>query len=95
MPVWEQLSTDRFDPWQVVPRQVFTPYSRLLISTAFVVVSHVGCPGVTGEEPLSCVNMVTKVQHARSKRKLIAKCRPLSSLTTKTKTDNKTFVCKF
>ena len=30
-----------FDPWQVVPRQAFTPYSRLLISTAFVVVSCV------------------------------------------------------
>ena len=34
---------DQFDPWQVVPRQVFTPYSRLLISTAFVVVSPIGC----------------------------------------------------
>ena len=29
---------DQFDPWQVVPRQVFTTYSRLLISTVFVVV---------------------------------------------------------
>ena len=28
---------DQFDPWQVVPRQVFTPYSRLLISVAFVI----------------------------------------------------------
>ena len=34
---------DQFDPWQVVPKQVFKPYSRLLISTAFVVVSQVGC----------------------------------------------------
>ena len=34
--------------WQGVPRQVFTRYCRLLISTAFVVVSHVGCLGVTG-----------------------------------------------
>ena len=50
MPVWEQLATDQIDPWQVVPRQVFTPYSRLLISTAFVVVSHVGCFVVTGEK---------------------------------------------
>ena len=39
---------DQFDPWQFVPRQVFTPYSHLLISTAFVVVSHVDCLGVTG-----------------------------------------------
>ena len=39
---------DQFDPWQVVPRQVFTPYSRLLISTAFVVVNRVGCLGITG-----------------------------------------------
>ena len=22
MPVWEELATDHFDPWQVVPRQV-------------------------------------------------------------------------
>ena len=34
--------------WQVVPRQVFTPYFHLLISTAFVVVSHAGCLRVTG-----------------------------------------------
>ena len=39
---------DQTDPWQVVPIQVFTPYSSLLISTAFVVVSHVGCLGVIG-----------------------------------------------
>ena len=39
---------DQFDAWQVVLRQGFTPYSRLLISTAFVVVSCVGCLGVTG-----------------------------------------------
>ena len=39
---------DKFDPWQVVPRQIFTPYSRLLISTASVVGSRVGCLGVTG-----------------------------------------------
>ena len=37
-----------FDPWQVVPRQIFTPDSRLLISTALVVVSRVSCLGVTG-----------------------------------------------
>ena len=43
--VLEQLVTDQFDPWQVVPRQVFTPYSRLLISTAFVVVIRVVCLG--------------------------------------------------
>ena len=39
---------DQFDPWQVVPRQVFSLYSRLLISTAFVVFSRVGCLGITG-----------------------------------------------
>ena len=56
MPVCEQLATDQFDPSQpVVPRQdlVLTPYSRLLISTAFVVVSGVGCLRVTGVETLS------------------------------------------
>ena len=51
MPVWEQLAKDQLDPWQVVPRQVFSPYSRpysrLLISNAFVFVSHVGYLGVT------------------------------------------------
>ena len=52
IPVWEQLATDQTDPWQVVPRQVFTPHSRLLISTVFVVVSRVGCLGVTGVGPL-------------------------------------------
>ena len=39
---------DQFDPWQVVPRKLFTSYSCLLISTAFVVVSCVGCLGVSG-----------------------------------------------
>ena len=33
---------------QQQPRLVSTPYSRLLISTAFVVVSRVGSLGVTG-----------------------------------------------
>ena len=33
---------DQFDLRQVVPRQVITPYSCLLISTSFVVVSHIG-----------------------------------------------------
>ena len=41
------LPRDHFDPWQVVPRLIFTRYSRLLISTAFVVVSRVGCLRVT------------------------------------------------
>ena len=53
IPVWEQFATDLSDPWQVVPRQVFTPYSRLLISTAFVFVRHVGCLGVTGVRKMS------------------------------------------
>ena len=39
---------DPLDPWQVVPRQVFPPCSHLFIATAFVVVSHIGCLGVTG-----------------------------------------------
>ena len=39
---------DQLDSWQVVPRQVFTPYSHLLISTAFVVASRLSCLGVTG-----------------------------------------------
>ena len=30
------------DPWQVVPRQVFSPYDCLLISVAFVVLCRVG-----------------------------------------------------
>ena len=46
--VKEQLATDQFDTWQVVLKPVFTPYSRLLISTAIVVVSRVGCLGVIG-----------------------------------------------
>ena len=37
---------DQIDPWQVVPRQVFTPYSHLLISIVFIVFSRVGCLGV-------------------------------------------------
>ena len=39
---------DQVDPWQVVPRQVFIPYSHLLISTVFVVAIHVGCLRVNG-----------------------------------------------
>ena len=45
--VREELATDQFDPWQVVPRQIFTLHSRLLTSTSFVVVSRVRCLGVT------------------------------------------------
>ena len=45
--VWEQLVTDQTDPWQVIPRQVFTPYYCLLISVAFVVLCRVGCLWVT------------------------------------------------
>ena len=39
---------DQTDPWQVVPRQVFTPYDCVLISIAFVVLCRVGCLWVTG-----------------------------------------------
>ena len=49
MSAWEQLARDQFHLWHVVPRQVFTPDSHLLISTAFVVVSHIGFLGVTAE----------------------------------------------
>ena len=48
IPGWEQLATDQTDPWQFVPRQVFTPYDCLLISVAFVVLSRVGCLWGTG-----------------------------------------------
>ena len=48
IPVWEQIATDQTDPWQVVPRQVFTPYDCLLISVAFVVLCRVGCLWVIG-----------------------------------------------
>ena len=40
---WE--STDQFDLWEAVPRQVFTPYDCLLISVAFVVLCRFGCLG--------------------------------------------------
>ena len=30
------IVTDQTDPWQVVPRQVFTPYDCLLISVALL-----------------------------------------------------------
>ena len=46
--VWEQLATHQFDPWQVVPRQVFAICCCLLIPIAFVVVSGIGVLGVTG-----------------------------------------------
>ena len=38
----KQLAKDQTDPWQVVPRQVFTPYNCLLISVAFVALCRVG-----------------------------------------------------
>ena len=41
------------------PDRYFTPYSRLLISTAFVV-SRVGCPGVTGV--IAGVSEVCKIE---------------------------------
>ena len=61
MPVLEQLAMDQFDPWQVVTRQVhvFTSYSLLLISTGFVVVSHVGCLVVSGV--VIFINLVLQV----------------------------------
>ena len=41
------FTTDQTDPWQVVPRQVFTPDDCLLIPVAFVVLCRGGCPWVT------------------------------------------------
>ena len=38
---------DQTDPWQVVPRNVFTSYYCLLILIAFVVLCRVGCLRVT------------------------------------------------
>ena len=46
--MWEQLATDQTDPWQAVPRQVFSAYDCLLISVAFVVLCRGGCLWVTG-----------------------------------------------
>ena len=60
----ETTSTDQFDPWQVVPRQAFTPYSRLLISAEFVVVSRVSCLGVTGVRALECVSRLINCAHS-------------------------------
>ena len=48
---------DQFDPWQAVPRQVFTFYSRMLILTAYFVVSRVGCLRKSG------VNKFMKNEH--------------------------------
>ena len=48
IPVWEQLATDQTGPWQVVPRQLYTPYDYLLISVVFVVLCRVRCLGVSG-----------------------------------------------
>ena len=39
---------DQFDPWKVVPRQVFTPYDFVLISVVFVELCRIGCLWVTG-----------------------------------------------
>ena len=57
IPVWEQLATDQPDPWQVVPRQVFTSYDCLSISVAFVVLCRDCCLGVIG------VRILSNVQH--------------------------------
>ena len=48
---------DQFDPWQVVLRQVFTPYDCLLISVAVVVLCRVGSLGV----PVADMR-ITKIQ---------------------------------
>ena len=38
---------DHNDLWQVVPRQAFTACSLIMISSALVVLSHVGCTWIT------------------------------------------------
>ena len=57
--MWEQLATNQFDPWQVVPRQVLTPYYRLLISTVFIVVCHAGCLRATSVNMQPANNILT------------------------------------
>ena len=48
------MAGNNLPPWQVVPRQVFTPCSRLSISTVVVVVSCFGCLGVNSVQHTSC-----------------------------------------
>ena len=50
--MWEQLATGQTDLKQVVPRQVFTPYCHLLISSVLVVLSYADCLWITG---VSCL----------------------------------------
>ena len=40
---WEILAMDQSDLWQIVPRQEFTPYSHLLLSTALVFLRQLVC----------------------------------------------------
>ena len=63
MPVWDQLATDQFDPWQVVPRQEFTSNSCLLISAVFVIVSCVGC-----HKGSNCLPFVVILRKIRRKK---------------------------
>ena len=53
---------DQTDPWQVVPRQVFTPTDCLLISVGFVVLCRVGCLGVTGVVQLCSLQTTVELQ---------------------------------
>ena len=48
MTVWKQLTKDQNDSCVVVSCQVFTPFKRLLISSALVVFSHVHCLWING-----------------------------------------------
>ena len=59
---------DQIDPWQAIPRQVFTPYDCLLISVAFVVFCHVGCLWVTGvcSSRVLSVHVCVNKQHGDS-----------------------------
>ena len=54
---------------EVVPRQVFTPYSRLFISTAFVVVSGVGwCDTICIRETVGYLELIVSSNMTRKKK---------------------------
>ena len=83
----KKKNSDQFDPWQVVPRQVFAPYSHLLISTASAVVSCVGCPGVTGVlnegntyKMMNVLIQLLKVEDSTMHKSVKSKCRQLCQL---------------
>ena len=72
--VWEQLATDQFDPWQVVSGQIFTPYSRLFISTVFVVICCVVCLVVNGAVNIICRELRRPIMRNVACLKIHANC---------------------